>query len=399
MISHDLTWSHDQTARRDMLQNPKKDARKLRFFQLPFPRINEGSSIWYTATHNKLPAAKQIKAAAPAPSKLLARKVPSPMPNGVIKERRINNVHQALTDTVSSSKDPAEKAANSLCAMTAIKTSENSDISSAAPVAVPAMKECRHRPTRADIPAVRDFPGRTARGCSSAFDSFSEPESSITWASDSFSSKKTSTERMVRKPIPSRTYPNGNASADLFPLKKTAMATPGSSIWSLASASIWTKVTAKRIPPARALETRTIFGEKFATHFDKAAPLNATMNKAPADTAFTVVSRVDSIPLHYTSNLILLNQNLHRHMQFYAYNHRGLYHMTWRNQKLEQVASPNIKAEGENNMKKTHNQARSQRIGISHTRVKPWLENSPFFMGYIYIYGKFKNKNYSRKFN
>jgi stalled ribosome rescue protein Dom34 len=34
---------------------------------------------------------------------------------------------------------------------------------------------------------------------------------------------------------------------------------------------------------------------------------------------------------------------------------------------LEQVASPNIKAEGENNMKKTHNQARSQRIGIYHT--------------------------------
>lgn len=92
-----------------MVQNPNKDARKLRLFQLPFPRVNEGISISYTATHNKLPAAKQIKAAAPAPSKLAARKVPSPMPNGVIKERRINNVHQALTDTVSSSKDPAER--------------------------------------------------------------------------------------------------------------------------------------------------------------------------------------------------------------------------------------------------------------------------------------------------
>lgn len=129
-----------------MVQNPNKDARKLRLFQLPFPRINEGISISYTATHNKLPAAKQIKAAAPAPSKLAARKVPSPMPNGVIKERRINNVHQALTDTVSSSKDPAEKAANSLCAMIAINISENSDISSAAPEAVPSMRECRHRP-------------------------------------------------------------------------------------------------------------------------------------------------------------------------------------------------------------------------------------------------------------
>ena len=324
MVSHDLTSSHDQTARRDMVQNPNKDARKLRLFQLPFPRINEGISISYTATHNKLPAAKQIKAAAPAPSKLAARKVPSPMPNGVIKERRINNVHQALTDTVSSSKDPAEKAANSLCAMIAINISENSDISSAAPVAVPSMRECRHRPRTADIPAVQDFPGRTTRGRSSASDSLSESESSsITWGSrDSWPwpcplpGKKTSTERMVRKPIPSRAYPNGNASADLSPLKKTAMATPCCSIWSLASASIWTKVTARRIPPARALETRTIFGEKLAANFDKAAPLNATMNKTPADTAFTVVSLV--MMEHCTIQaLILLNQNLHRHMQFY----------------------------------------------------------------------------------
>ena len=64
--------------------------------------------------------------------------------------------------------------------------------------------------------------------------------------------------------------------------------------------------------------------------------------------------------------------------------------MTWRSQKLEQVASPNIKAEGENNMKKTHNQARSQRIGIYHTieiqifqifqgskKFKEWMQGPP----------------------
>ena len=107
--------------------------------------------------------------------------------------------------------------------MITINISENSDISSAAPEAVPSMRECRHRPRTADIPAVQDFAGRTTRGRSSASDSLSESESSsITW--DSWDSwpwpcplpgKKTSTERMVRKPIPSRAYPNGNASADL----------------------------------------------------------------------------------------------------------------------------------------------------------------------------------------
>lgn len=100
--------------------------------------------------------------------------------------------------------------------------------------------------------------------------------------------RNTSTDRIVRKPRPQIVKANGNASWFLSPVKNAATATPGVSKSSLLSASICTKVTASRIPPAKALQTRTIFGEKLDAYFDKTAPSIATRKRTPPHKSFTV---------------------------------------------------------------------------------------------------------------
>ena len=129
MVSHDLTSSHDQNSQEGHgTEIQTKMPGNFASSSCPFQESMKALA-YHTRQHTtNCPQQSKSRPQHPAPSKLAARKVPSPMPNGVIKERRINNVHQALTDTVSSSKDLAEKAANSLCAMIAINISENSDI-------------------------------------------------------------------------------------------------------------------------------------------------------------------------------------------------------------------------------------------------------------------------------